>query len=542
MADYIRRYGADLGSIQRKYPIGLSEFRAQRLDKFFVGQLSDLKKVGFEKLNIEGQLDYVLLRQHLENRMVDLKVAADHRKELGPLTPFAADIIALDEKLRADMGQVDPRATAVQLNSLAKQLAKAADLTKDQKIKQALAVRAAKAVSSLSDVLEHWYRFYAGYDPTFTWWCEAPYKACSQGLGEYKKHLMEKVAGIAEGDSKTIVGDPIGRDALLADLRADLIDYTPEELIDIANQEFTWCEGEMKKACLELGFKDWKKGLEHVKNLYVEPGQQPKLIRDLAVEAIDFIEKRNLVSVPDLAKETWRMEMMSPERQLESPFFLGGESILVSFPTQSMEHDAKMMSLRGNNPHFARATVQHELIPGHHLQQFYMSRNNPHRELFGTPFWIEGWALYWEFLLWDMGFPRGPEDKIGMLFWRMHRCARIIFSLKFHLGEMTPQECVDFLVDRVGHERDNASAEVRRSFAGNYPPLYQAAYMLGALQFRALRNELVDTGTMSEKAFHDAILVGNEMPVAMVRARLSGTKLTRDFRPNWRFYDSLKRK
>ena len=56
-----------------------------------------------------------------------------------------------------------------------------------------------------------------------------------------------------------------------------------------------------------------------------------------------------------------------------------------------------------------------------------------------------------------------------MLFWRMHRCARIIFSLSFHLGKMTPQECIDFLVDKVGHERDNATAEVRRSFKRRLP-------------------------------------------------------------------------
>jgi uncharacterized protein (DUF885 family) len=67
--------------------------------------------------------------------------------------------------------------------------------------------------------------------------------------------------------------------------------------------------------------------------------------------------------------------------------------------------------------------------------------------------------------LWENDFPRGPEDRIGMLFWRMHRAARIIFSLSFHLERMTPQEAVDFLVDRVGHELANAEGEVRRSFA-----------------------------------------------------------------------------
>lgn len=43
---------------------------------------------------------------------------------------------------------------------------------------------------------------------------------------------------------------------------------------------------------------------------------------------------------------------------------------------------------------------------------------------------------------------------------------------------------------------------------GSYPPLHQAAYMLGALQFRALHQELVGSGRMTDREFHDAILRG----------------------------------
>jgi len=91
------------------------------------------------------------------------------------------------------------------------------------------------------------------------------------------------------------------------------------------------------------------------------------------------------------------------------------------------------------------------------------------------------------------------------------------------------------LVDRVGHERANATAEVRRSFNGSYPPLYQAAYMLGGLQFRALHRELVGSGRLTSRQFHDAILQGGPMPVEMIRARLLKTPLRRDYATAWRF-------
>jgi hypothetical protein len=260
---------------------------------------------------------------------------------------------------------------------------------------------------------------------------------------------------------------------------------------------------------------------------------------ELYDQSVAFLKKYDLVTIPPIAEETWRVNMMSAERQLVSPFFLGGESLIISYPTPTMSYDEKMMSMRGNNPHFSRATVHHELIAGHHLQGFMNNRNKTYRK-FGTPFWHEGNALYWEFLLWDMKFPRSPEDRIGMLFWRMHRCARIIFSLKYHLGEWTPQQCIDFLVDRVGHERANAEGEVRRSFTGNYGPLYQLAYMVGGLQFYALKKELVDSKKMSIKQYHDAILQENALPVEMLRAILTNQNLKKDFKTQWRFYDKTK--
>jgi uncharacterized protein (DUF885 family) len=354
--------------------------------------------------------------------------------------------------------------------------------------------------------------------------------------------VKEKLVGIQAEDQTTIIGDPVGRDALHAELAAAMIPYTPEELIALANSELAWCTQQMLRASRDMGFgDDWHKALEHVKDMHVPPGEQPEAIRKLAVEGIDYMEAHDLVTVPQLAKETWRMEMMTPERQLVNPFFTGDEVISVSYPTDTMTFEQRMISMRGNNIPFSRSTVFHELIPGHYLQQFMNERHRHYRLVFRTPFWSEGNAFYWEMLLWDMGFPRTPEERAGMLFWRMHRCARIIFSLRFHLGLWTPQQCVDFLVNSVGHEVDNATAEVRRSFNGSVGPLYQSAYMLGALQFQASHKELVESGKMTNRAFHDAILREGQIPVEMVRADLTKQKLTKNFQTAGSFMGELRR-
>jgi uncharacterized protein (DUF885 family) len=536
----IEKFGEDFGSLNRFYSAQTSPNRAARLEQLYDDELTVLKRVDFDSLNHDEHVDYILFANYLNHQKDELKGYQAQLQEMSVIVPFARVISDLEDARRR-MEPIDSAKTAAILNDLAKVVSesqKALDAGTAPKPKRTVAYRAAKAIISLRQTLGNWYKFYNAYDPLFTWWNAEPYKAADDALQRYLGFVNQKLVGIAPDDNTTIIGDPIGREALIRELQYEMIPYTPEELVAIANKEFAWCEGEMKKASREMGYgDDWKKALEAVKQKYVGPGKQPELIKNLASQAIDFVEKNELVTIPKLAKETWRMEMMSPERQLVAPFFLGGETILVAYPTSGMSHEQKMMSMRGNNPHFAHATVFHELIPGHHLQQFMTKRFRPYRDTFYTPFWMEGWALYWEFLLWDKGFDTTPEDRIGALFWRMHRCARIIFSLNFHLEKMTPQEAVDFLVERVGHERDNAAAEVRRSFSGDYGPLYQIAYMMGGLQFYSLHRELVDSRKMTDREFHDRILREGPIPVEMVRAILTGQKLSRDRKPSWRFYD-----
>ena len=534
----IEKYDEDYGSINRFYTAQMSAARGSRLRQLYSDHLALLGRLNFDSLNHDEQIDYVLFRNYLEHEQKELARLERQLAEMASILPFSKAISDLEDQRRR-LETIDPAKTAALLTGLNKQITEVQKTLEnsDAKPKRTVANRAVRYLAGLRVTLRNWYNFHNAYDPTFTWWNAEPYKAVEDSLQKYSEFVVGKLVGIRPDDKTTIIGDPIGRDALLEELAFEMIPYSPEELVEIANKEFAWCETEMKKASRDMGFgDDWKKALEAVKQKYVEPGKQPELIRSQAIEAIEYVEKNNLVTVPKLARESWRMEMMSPERQLQSPFFLGGETILVSYPTSTMTHEQKLMSMRGNNPHFTHAVTHHELIPGHHLQRYMNQRFRPYREMFRTPFWGEGWALYWEFILWDRGFNKTPEDRVGALFWRMHRCARIIFSLSFHLDKMTPQQAVDFLVDRVGHERDNASAEVRRSFAGDYGPLYQIAYMMGGLQFYNLHRDLVGAKKMSDRNFHDAILKEGPIPVEMVRAILTRQKLSRDQKPSWRFY------
>jgi len=567
LAAVVNRFDADRDALAARYDAFDSPAQRTRMRAFYAGWKAGLAAIDFARLGQEGRVDYVLLDHELTHELALLDRRDKMRGEEAPLLPFADRLLALQDA-RRDLRPVDPRAAArgiadvtKQVDSLRTAIDGAGATTKPgasskrgPAVSKMVANRAADDLDRIRGVVASWYKFYDGYDPTFSWWLKDPYAKLNDALTAYAKTLREKLVGIktaatpvagaergmAAASHEPIIGDPIGIDGLDAELAYEMIPYTPQELIGIAEREYAFSLSEAKKAAKEMGFgDDWKAAMEKVKDTYVAPGDQPALIARLARDAEAFFDQHDWVTIPPLAREDWRMEMLSPERQRVSPFFLGGELILVSYPTADMPEDEKLMSLRGNNPHFSHATVFHELNPGHHLQGFMEARYNTHRQVFHTPFWSEGQSLYWEMFLWDHGFQVSPEDRLGALFWRMHRSARIVFSLNFHLGKMTPEQAIDYLVDHVDFERANAEAEVRRSFNGSYSPLYQSAYMLGGLQLRALHRELVDAKKMREREFHDAVLQGGPMPIAMVRARLENTPLTRQGAPPWRFAEQL---
>ncbi len=537
----VERWSADHSALQRRYSVEYSPERRARLRMFHSAWRVQLGALPFERLSRDAQVDFLLLDSRLQHELADLDRDERLMGEMAPLLPFADTLFAMLEE-RRQLVRPDPVHAARRLAAMQDAL----DATKTRmtdtsnRPSRVIALRTAEAVADLRRHYQGWQRFYLGYDPAMTWRISDPTKRFDAALEAWQKYLREQLVGQKEGQDEPIVGDPIGAAGLAADLRHEMIPYTPAELIAIAEREYAFLEGEARKASREMGFGDnWKAAMERSKDDYAEVGRQTETVRDLAWEAIRYVEENDLVTVPPLAREIWRMEMMPAAQQKVSPFFLGGEVIQVASPTDGMSESEKLMALRANNLYGSRATVQHELIPGHHLQGFAAARSNSHRgALTRTPFYVEGWALWWELFLWDRGFARTPQERMGMLFWRMHRAARIIFSLRFHLGEWTPEQAIDFLVDKVGHERASATGEVRRSFNGSYSPLYQAGYLLGGMQLRALHRDLVTNGRMTNRAFHDAVLETGAMPIEMVRALLDpSVPLRLDYTPSWRFAD-----
>lgn len=548
ISSLISQYGADQKTLSARFRIPLDPIGQEYRRSMLSSWEAKLAAIPFEKLDRDNQIDWLMLDGKIRHDREGMERKEERNGAARPLIPYSDKLMQFcaskehGTPLTAEEAATLLDAIATQANELTKALQKPAK-DSDKKLQgepmpATVAIDGSVLLDQFSRQLQDTHRYYEGYDPKYSWWASKPFEAAKAAMANHRKAIREKLAGLDDSDNDKIVGVPIGDAALLKELRYAWIPYTPQELIAIGEKEMQWCEDRFKETATELKLDgDWRKALEQVKSLHVEPGDQPRLIRELAWEAIRFLEGNDLISVPEMAKHGWRVEMMTPEAQRVNPYFLGGDNIIVSFPTSSMTHSEKLMSLKSNNIHFCRATVHHELIPGHHLQYYSLARHRPYRELFSSPFWMEGWALYWEMMLWDMGFAQSPEDRVGMLFWRKHRAARIIFSLNYQSGKWTAEECVKYLIDRVGHEPSAAAAEVRRSIMGAYGPLYQAGYMLGGLQLRSLHREVVQAGKMTNRDFHDAVLRENYIPWELLRAKMLGAPLSAKQVPAWRFYE-----
>ncbi|MDP1889872.1 MAG: DUF885 family protein, partial [Gemmatimonadaceae bacterium] len=282
----VERYTADRGVLQRRYPQQYSPAQRDVFGRFYDAWLGQLKAIDFNKLNLDAKADHVLLRNTIEEAQDllrrDTKVYAD----LGALLPFGDSIFALEDARRR-MENVDgPRSarTLAYIGATVNALRTRIETppkgdSSAAKITKVAAYRAAEVTASLRTLLRSWHQFYNGYDPLFSWWTGAPYRSADSALVNYQRVLREKIVGWKRGDDEPIVGLPIGRAAIETSITHEMLPYSPEELIAIAQTELDWGESEMKKAAREMGFgDDWKKAMEKVKQSYVPPGEQVNMV------------------------------------------------------------------------------------------------------------------------------------------------------------------------------------------------------------------------------------------------------------------------
>ncbi len=195
--------------------------------------------------------------------------------------------------------------------------------------------------------------------------------------------------------------------------------------------------------------------------------------------------------------------------------------------------EAEIQSRLSNNSYGSIPTTSvHETYPGHHWH-LVMRKANPSevRRVYGTPYFNEGWALYSERVMRERGFFDNPIHELHHLNASLFRAARIVVDTSLHLGEMSFDEAVEFMMDRAAMPEPVARAEVGRYC---WWPTQASSYLTGCLEILAIRERYLAArglrGTAPADApievlrdFHDAITSSGSLPLGLAERAVMAT-------------------
>ncbi|MEO0225767.1 MAG: DUF885 domain-containing protein, partial [candidate division WOR-3 bacterium] len=173
--------------------------------------------------------------------------------------------------------------------------------------------------------------------------------------------------------------------------------------------------------------------------------------------------------------------------------------------------------LRGHPVYGIPIIALHEGYPGHHLQLVYSNRTKRKiRKLFGSSVFAEGWALYCEEMMAEVGFYSDPRTKLLKLKDQLWRACRIIIDIGLHTEKINFDEAVNILVNDAKLERVHAEKEVTRY---TFTPTQPLSYLIGKKQILEFRHDYETKlgRSFRLKDFHDQLLSFGTIPVVLIR-------------------------
>lgn len=294
--------------------------------------------------------------------------------------------------------------------------------------------------------------------------------------------------------------------------------------------------GEMRRLSREIaGHDDWKRLVEE---LNADRPADPEAMRvgyeDWTERARQFLHDRRLVTFPDgeeclvVPSPPFQRPVIAVASYVAPPHYADTfrGHFFVPFPPDGASEEEIGKRLESNAYGSIPTTAVHEAYPGHHWH-LAMAKTNPSpmRAEFGTSYFAEGWALYAEEMMTNAGFYGDPRHILYQVEARLFRAARIVVDTSLHLGELSHDDAVAYMLAHSSLTEPTAVAEVTRYCSW---PTQASSYLTGALEIARIRDAFFaargadadDTDTLRD--FHDAIAGAGTLPIALAeRAALA---------------------
>ncbi|MFT5465179.1 MAG: hypothetical protein ACI8UO_000266 [Verrucomicrobiales bacterium] len=270
------------------------------------------------------------------------------------------------------------------------------------------------------------------------------------------------------------------------------------------------------QACLEFAYEDAPD-----RNGVVEAAEHSLRI------TTDFIRAKDLITLPEdpveiIVMPEFRRGVSLAYCDAPGPLEVGEKTYYAVAPPPKNWTDEQVRShLREYNRRSLHTLTIHEAMPGHFVQLAHANRApNPLRSILGSGTFIEGWAVYTEWMMCEEGFlADDPLMKLIVLKWYLRDATNALIDQAVHLDGIDEAAAMKLLVGQAFQEEREAAGKFRRAqLTSAQLSTYFAGYM-ELLEMRAAAEESWGA-SFDLKTYHDKALSFGSPPTAFVKALL----------------------
>jgi uncharacterized protein (DUF885 family) len=315
----------------------------------------------------------------------------------------------------------------------------------------------------------------------------------------------------------------------------EMLAYGARELRDHGQRAYDELAAELTRCARELrGTDDWKAVLDELNEDHPRTPEEMRIgYEEWTEKARSYLREHRLVSFPEgeacavVPSPPFQRPVLAVASYMQPPAFsdrMQGH-FFVPFPPDGASEDEIQKRLASNAYAGIPTTSVHEAYPGHHWH-LVTSKANPSRmrQVFRTPYFSEGWALYAERMMREQGFFTDARHEMFQYQATIFRAARIVVDTSLHMGEMSWDAAVTFMQEHTALTEPTAKAEVTRYCAW---PTQASAYLTGCLEILRIRDAFFaargSSDTDALRAFHDGIAVSGGLPIALAERAVLAT-------------------
>ena len=357
----------------------------------------------------------------------------------------------------------------------------------------------------------------------------------ARALDDWAAHLDE----LAHGATGTWQLGEVRYTRLLREREA--LPYDARSLRDRGRAEYDRLSTEMRELSRKAwGTDDWNAVLERSNEDH--PATEEEMRRtyaDWTAKARSFLVQTGLITIPEgescdvLPSPPFQRPLIGVASYMSPPAFassLQGHFFVPYAPDGASPAEIQKR-LAANSFGHIPTTAVHEAYPGHHWHLVVRkTRARRLRRVLGTPYFNEGWGLYAERLMRERGFFTEPIQELNHLKATLFRAARIVVDTSLHMGEMSYDEAISFMVEKTATPEPTARAEVGRYC---WWPTQASSYLTGCLEIMRIRDRFLESrglpagsgvtapvGVLRE--FHDRLAESGSLPLGLAERAILG--------------------